>query len=511
MAKDEQIRIDITARDDASRTVDKVADKVDDLEKADPEVHLTADDDASRTIAQVDDDARALAQRDVELVLKAKADAAKADLAAYRDELKRVEDQAGDTARRLDDVTEPRASGGALRGNAIADLTGPLGDASSAASDFAGVFDGLGDAAEAAAGKLGLSASQAGMLSSAVGGLGVAVAAGAAVWTMWKQSQEKARQKAEETRKSIVGINDALEAGDYRKAAEGIQSTFGAAAEAARKAGVNVDQFTGFLMGTQAAIPGVTDKINAARAALEAVPDDIPRALRVSALTESQRGWLDLGAALDDARIKYGETTRAAEYTEGVTDDLAGALDRATRETQDQTTANDRLTTSADRVAEAFDRIRGKLDMRRAAEDFSAAIQAAMDAASDDAKDTVPDIRAVEDAILRAGETGRLNPIQVESMIEALKTSDLRDVKALAEAWFAANPVGIVSRVQRPRNFTEANNWGFSNGGGGMPIGLAAPVVNVTQSFPRGIRIDASREAHRAAMRNGRLYQRLGQ
>ena len=50
--KSEQIRIDLTAQDNASRVIDKVADAAEDLEKLDPEVEVTAD--ASRAEADVE-------------------------------------------------------------------------------------------------------------------------------------------------------------------------------------------------------------------------------------------------------------------------------------------------------------------------------------------------------------------------------------------------------------------------------------------------------------------------
>jgi hypothetical protein len=506
----EQIRVDLTAKDDASKTIDKVADKAEDLEKLSPEVEVSADTDkAARGIDDVADAARALSRVDAEIVLRAKIDPARGELKALQAELEQTGDKAVATAKQLDRVDGPEGGGRlSTRGNAIADLTGPLGEASSAASDFAGVFDGLGDIAEDVAAKLGASQRISGMVSQAVGGLGIVAAGAAAAWGLYSQAQENARRKAEETRKALQAINDALTEGDLRKAAAGIREMWGGAADAARKAGLTTKQFTDYVTGAGDELGEVGRQIDAARDKLAAIPDEVPVALRAGYLDQTTNDWLMLGASLDQARTGMSDVQQASEFEKQAIDEMSDALGYSWGQTKKQTSANEGLATSADKVSDALERIRDGLDVKRAAEDFTTAIDAAMWAARDDSAETVPDIRGVEDAILHAGEVGRLNPIQVDSLIKAVEEGNLEGVKFMAEDWFRKNPVGIVSRVLRPTTTGVG-----SAGGGGMPISAfqtSAPteVVNVYQTVPRGYHGDVLADARKAQRRAGGLYQR---
>src|SRR5580765_2675024 len=245
MAGDPKIQIDITARDKASEVIDDVADAAADVEKLDPEVTVTADTGgAVADLKTVDEAAGRLSRDDTELVIRAQIDQAKGQLKELEAQLKSTGEQADTTNRKLDDTTGA-AGPGNLRGNAIADLTGPLGDASSAASDFAGVFDGLGDAAEAAAGKLGLSQGVADKLGSAIGGLGVAVAAGAAIWSLWTAHAEAARKKARELAEAQTEVAKAIRDGNRDAAIANFHKAYDEAIAGAEKFGLKAKDVIG--------------------------------------------------------------------------------------------------------------------------------------------------------------------------------------------------------------------------------------------------------------------------
>lgn len=133
---DEQINIDIRATDDASAAIDDVADKVDKLEDATPEVKVTADTAAAEAdLRSVVDAAELVAKADARIVVEAKIDEAKGNIRELKRELDSLSG-AGDggvsPARRLETDLDGVAAGsdrakGALSGfagNAIGELPG---------------------------------------------------------------------------------------------------------------------------------------------------------------------------------------------------------------------------------------------------------------------------------------------------------------------------------------------------------------------------------------------------
>lgn len=117
------------------------------------------------------------------------------------------------------------------------------------------------------------------------------------------------------------------------------------------------------------------------------------------------------------------------------------------------------------------------------------------------------------DAIL--GYIGNVEDIPPEKITEieaAIDRGDLAEAQRLLDeaartrtATINVQAIGLAALVNQFRSFGYAGSYGPAG-----TAAAAAPTVIVNQSFPRGMRIDALGEAHRAARRNGRLYQQVG-
>jgi len=440
MATPEQIRIDIEAEDKASKVLEDVADDAADLEKLTPELEVTADTtDADRGIKDVSDDASALSKQDTEILLKAKIDDAKAALKTLRDDLDDTGKRARDTATDLDKVGN---DGGGLntRGNAIADLTGPLGDASGAASDFAGVFDGIGDIAEDVAGKVGLNAA---VMSTAIGGIGIAVAAAAAVWTIYQGNQEKAKARQKELVDGQRDLNAAIAEGNYADAGRKLQELYPSAINGrVRELGVSISEITAYITGQTDALPSLTGAFDAARTAAGELSG-----VQLGGQTEE---LLKIKKAIDDARAGNLEANGSWADQEAVVADVALALQGYATDTDRATSATARAQTQTERTKTALDRMRGSLDMQQTFLNFQHAMDAAMAAASSDAGVTADDILSIKQSILDVAEFAGLNPIEVKSLLERVDQGDLAGVKADVETYYNNNAASVRTSLKNP-------------------------------------------------------------
>jgi hypothetical protein len=513
MARDEQIRVDLVAKDDASKVIGKVADAAAELEKIDPEIVATADvDQAEREIDRLGDDVREIQRADAEIVLRAKVDAAKAELQSLQGELKQVGEKADTTARQLDRVDGPSSGGGLnTRGNAIADLTGPLGEASGAASDFAGVFDGLGDIAEDVAGKLGASASTSAAVSSALGGLGIAVAAGAALWSYWSGQQKKAKEAADKTREAAVKLNEALRSGNVEQFADQLVEQYGDVFDAAKEAGLSVAETTDFIANGARTVPTL-------EAALQSLEDQMyaqvaANGKETEATREQYSALISLKQEIIDARQAYEDGEISAADYQSTVDAVTGAVRKSTGATDTHTTSLGRNRSALDSVRVGLDNIRNGLNMEAALVKLQSDFDVAMWNAADGVDDTTVDVLGLKSTVLDLADTAKANPAEVRAVLKKIDQGDLAGAKADAEAWYARNPVNIKG-VIRP-----VSQGVGSAGGGGVPLMAmapppvassgGAPVVNVTQYLPRGYRErDTLAAAQSAAKRAGGYYRR---
>lgn len=465
---DEQIRIDITAEDDASKVLDKVADDAEKLEKLSPEIDVTADTDSAESaladvgdeakkleklspevdvtadtssaesaLADVRSDAEALSRQDTEIILRARIDDAKGALKALRDDLDQTGEKAEDTAKKLDRIDGDGGGGISSRGNAIADLTGPLGEASSAASDFAGVFEGLGDIAGDVVGKLGGSAATVAKVGQAMGVLGLAVTVGAAAWTLYQGNQKKAREETERMVASQNKLNDALEKGDVLAWATEFKAAYGDAVKAAQGLGIAVSDATKFVTGQIDVLPGLNEGLARATVALRDAglsEDDAAAAAAklITTLNAQREAW---GADHLEAGKAETTLTRIGNAMPGWaknTDDLSGSVDElgaAQKETADwtdsATRANQRAATQAALTAQGFDKIRTALDMRSAADEFRAKLDDTLFWVRNGATLTKEHILDIKNGILNVAEYAGLTPIEVRSYLDRIDNGDV--------------------------------------------------------------------------------------
>lgn len=514
MARDEQIRVDLTAKDNASKTIAGVATAAEKLEDLSPEIEIRADaDQAERTIDELGDDARRLSAVDAEIVLRAKVDAAKGDLRALQAELDQTGERAEDTARKLDRVDGPGTGGGLnTRGNAIADLTGPLGEASGAASDFAGVFDGLGDIAEDVAGKLGATPAAVAGLSTAIGGLGIAVAAGAAIWSAWSGKQKQAQEEARKTRDAAIRLNDALRAGNAEQFADQLVEQYADVFDAAKRAGVSVGEVTEFIIGQAREIP----TLNAAQqAAVDALYErTAATGEQTTADREAHNAITSLRQAIYDAQAAYAAGDLTASQYQRTVDDVTAAVRDTNRATGAMTDELGAATRAVDTTKSALDALQGALDVETAMARFTETFNVAMWNASDQTDDTAVDILGLKQAILDVATYAGLTPIEVSTLLQRVEQGDIDGVRSAVESAYSRRPIQVATTLKVTGIYNPYGSVATPGLPPGFPStgGLSAPapsVVNVTQVLPRGYRErDTLAAAQGAARRSGGLYRR---
>ena len=219
MASSEQVNLDLTATDKgASKAVDKLADKVEDLEHASPaEVELTADgSDLNREVVKAADRLEDLAKRDVEVALRAKIDALQRELKQAEGDLAHLADKADDTAKHVDGI------GGEQRVSAIRDLSGPLGDVSTNVGDMGDAFVSAGSQVESA---MGLAE---GSLTNLLGPLGIVAGVAFTFWQKWQEGAKASREEIAKVRDKV------LELGATAAASESVTEMLKADPELAR-------------------------------------------------------------------------------------------------------------------------------------------------------------------------------------------------------------------------------------------------------------------------------------
>jgi type II secretory pathway pseudopilin PulG len=506
----EQVRIDLEANDKASGKIEDVADAAADLERADAEVTITAKDNASTEIADVEADARALSKVDAEIVLKARADTAKAELAALRADLEQTGEKAEDTARQLDRVD----SGGGLntRGNAIADLTGPLGEASGAASDFAGVMDGLGDIVGDTVTKLGATPELAGKISGALGGLGIAVAAGAAVWSIWTQKQKAAEEAARATAEATEDLNEAIRDGNREAATTKFHEVFGKAEAAAKRAGIPLEEYVKFLTGAATVMPTASAR---AFELGQAWADSADQSAGAEAAALRQfDAYNDLVSVVTAARDNYAATNETIGHTAEENAALADALGLTEDATDDAADAQDRMAKKLERAEattrsakSALDDLRGALSFEQAVLNFQTSFGEAMAAAEADTALTAQEILDLKTDYLTVAEDIGKSPIDIATDLKKIEDGDIAEVLwTTQEGINRRPPLELKTRLGLPVNFGDERFYRYATPG----MAAATSVTNVYQTIPRGFRGDVLAEARRQAARSGRLYRATG-
>jgi len=549
----DEIKVKITGDYD-SKGADEAIKDAKEIEKLDPELKITADADAAVTdIDKVTEAAQALSREDTVIKITAQIDAAKADLERLQTELINTGEKAEDTARQLDRTTGG-GDGSNLRGNAIADLTGPLGDASGAASDFAGVFDGLGDIASEAGRKMGLSQQAAGQLSSVIGGLGVVAAAGVAVWTMWNKKQEEAKKKAEEHRKAARELFKAIEEGNSEASADKFIEMYQDVIDKGIEAGLSVNEIVDGIRGIGDAVPASNsklDELNTKIGDLSAARDDFvsksgttPFALesaqnlqlQIDKLVEQKDALLNSRDAYQEelAASKASDTQRQ-EVIDSLGDVVAAEIEAKNKvllyENQvDSTTLA--VNTDVALMEAKWDELHGKIDKEKAlltykqqVEDLKQAHIDAGTAATEHGAGSPEHIAAVEAVRLKTLdlETETVNLAQkytdmpAEKVTELVAKIDAGSIETLPQEIDAAvNSKDYRVSVHLDRivfdgetHAAGSTNIRFNNASasGSVSVGVSSAPQQVNVNLPRGARAgDISKALGVSARRNGTLF-----
>lgn len=282
------------------------------------------------------------------------------------------EDAARRASNALDDIDRKgrnMGDGVGFGNSALRDLTGPLGDSVGPAGDLGDAFEGLGDIAAGLGSKLGLGADAARNLAGGIAGLGVIVAAGVGAWSLYRKSQEQAKEAAAE----LLEVQKALRDGKFDEAAEALGEQYKGTAAELTAMGYSYEDIIRTFQGSDSVIAGLRTRweeldtiiqnnrgnyetLDAAFAELTGIERLIGN------LEAAQTGW-----ATNEANI-LGTSTAAAGFREALV---------AIGEQAGTTAAQ------VDSIVEAFDELGRKLDAADAIENVRDAFDDVEDAALD--------------------------------------------------------------------------------------------------------------------------------
>ena len=499
MAEKVQIDVELSGADKAERGLDDVADAAERLEDHDDiRLETEADtDDARRGLRDVAEAAEDLDGRDATITARLTNETS-GPLADVFTDLDKLEARAKAAGDKLDDVTRGGGAGQGPRAQAIADLTGPLGDVSSQASDLAGVFDGMGDIMEGLGSKFGLSADK---LVGAIGGVGFAVTVAATAWGYFSQKSAEAADKQQAVMDQQRKLNDLLREQKYDQAAQGLVDTYEDAYDAAQQLGIPVESLTRFLAGQ-------TDTLDELARAQENVKartydNNVEQAAAESRYRTLSGTILDTKASIDSANDSIATQDERVRRA-------GDALQGNKRDADDVTAAQKRMEDQTRRTSEAFDRLRGAVNLDQELLRVQSSIDTAMANAQQGVQLTADEVLDLKRDVIDLAETAKANPAEVKSTLDKIDRGDLAGVKSDAEGYYARAPVQVTATLKVTDVIRNVAAGVF---GGGAPAGAAASsstsIVNVTQFLPRGWRGDALADAGTAARRAGGLYQRF--
>lgn len=228
-----EYKVKLTADDEASKPIDKAAEKADAFAKGKYE-------------AELDEHGGAEVQAAIGKILE---QGTKYDSAHYEAEYK------ADTTQAVKSFDEVERKGGSLTGsalNALSDLTGPLGDVSQQVGGFGQAFVG---AAELAGPQLEAIGVDVGKLAGVMGVGGAALGAIIYFWDTFVGGADQAQAK-------LLDVQKALAAGDMAKAAQGITDALQPWRSTMDDVGLSVKTATDFVTGLTDTLPLATDKVD---------------------------------------------------------------------------------------------------------------------------------------------------------------------------------------------------------------------------------------------------------
>lgn len=463
------IEVEATADTDrATGALDELESAIEDFQRRAVEVEATADTSgAVEALDELGDTIDGFERTTVEVAASADtraADSALAETAEAADRLDKaqvsipvtVDDDALRRARSaLDEVGDATdqlsGEGGGIRttSSAFRDMTEAFGGADSQLFGIAESFEGLGDVLEGFGGRLGLSEVAVGRLTTVLGGalgifgaVGLAITAGKAAWDALTKSQEDNRQVSAD----LLDIQEALAAGEWTRAVEGLQKTYGGLLVELSQVGVSAEEATRFILGQREAFGEaaagagtMSDAYILARRVASEFGIGVDEAFeRLGPMTEQLYAARDATAAAGQAtEVAAGQQAGIAEalgLTSDAEGDLRSSTEGATEKVRDQTSA---LEAERDRLRESVDALNAKVEAQRVAADASYAVSEASRDYQDalaglDAK--VAEINEREgDAAVKAREVERAYDEARQSAV-ALADAEVRRAEETATA-----------------------------------------------------------------------------
>lgn len=535
-----QVRIDLVAQDDASATIDKVADKAADLEHADPTVDVAADTArAQRSVDELLDTVQHLDSDDATIVLGLRAGRVQRDLVETLRTVEELDASDPTVAVHLANADQARADLDKLE-TAIRDLndtkvapkvdtsgidryrseTGKAQDAThsfvgNAVSELPGVSDAFGPLGEAASQLTeGIAAGEV-----ALGNLAGAAVVIAPIVIGMKGLADHAKKLAEVKAFREETVRGWAKA--YRAAAGDVDKFTDALGDAAEQAG-KIEVSLGNMIGLR----DFTDDIaNAGLTAdqffqLVADGEDAIKAWG----TASKNAGVDVGA-VDGAVLAatasiepYNDAIEAGKVQQRLFGEKAGdAADGAKdvgAESKNATGKVDGFKSALDRANDELDRMSDALDMDSDFENLRVQLGGMALATAQGVKPARTEINGMKQDIINLARQAGISPVIVQSTLEKLDQGDLQGVLNAAQSWMNQNHVTATVDFKLGRPVSEAFRESIlARGGSGSitvtPGAAAAPALVINQTFPRGFRTSSAvAEAQRAAGRAGRLYMR---
>lgn len=333
-----------------------------------------------------------------------------------------------DAADHLDkvDAAARRAGTGSRVGvQGIADLAGPMGDASSQASTMGQSVEGMASIVEGLAGRMGASEEMIGKLGGALGGIGVAVALGAAAWSIFSKNAEAAAKEAEK----MKTIQESFAKGDFSKAADDLAESYGTLYDRAMKiAGIPAGDITGAIAGDPDAIERVNTAMAAYVTSFDTVRGRNAAGGDVAALTTD----------LDKAATAWQTNADNMEHVTSITGPAAEALSHIAEKAGDAHASVSDLADDFDHLNKALDIQSSALDVEQAFDDLREAARKANEAQKTGGQESVQAQRDLQQSVIAtkqevigyADKVGSLPADQVTNIIADIDDGSIANAQA---------------------------------------------------------------------------------
>lgn len=460
-----QIGIDIDAVDDASDTIDDVADKAKKLEELSPTVEVGGDTAKAETaLADVKSDAERITGEDYRLVLKAQIDDAKQKLAQIDTDLDNLEH--GSVKRAGDGVDH------------LGDKFGKAGDAAKGfaggtASEIAAMTGAFGPAGEAV-GQLTEGLLEGGQSMTGLLTAGAGIGATALVMNELSSASERAAKRAQDVADSITEINRASDEQALNQFAQTVTNLV-----------VNgtplKDYFADLAEGS----------IEGARRLLELLTQQGASAVYTDQLTT---------AIKEEERARKQNTTTTETYGDAVADSTEDIKNQKA-ERFDQHLRD--VDAAARAAKDGIDALRAGLNFEAEAENLETELTGAINGFNQyGVQPTREQLRQMKQDIINVGETAGATDVEIETQLRNVDAGDYAAVKAASEAWARLNPILLATALAQPNNRIKNPVPGNPSPDGGT---YGATTVNVM--MPAGSRgVDVVRQLTGHARRAGRFY-----